>query len=137
MQLPSFTCPLTPYVPQIVAHGCFATVWQGKYHGAVVAVKVIPAGLKHMFATEKEVYELPLMKHPGIIHFLGTLMTLGTGLVVLQFAEYVSCKNESHFLRDQMFSAGNRVRVLQSCKNSYSDVREFSACLSFTVIWIT
>ncbi|KAM7402362.1 hypothetical protein PAMP_017608 [Pampus punctatissimus] len=56
----------------IVAHGHFATVWKGKYKESVVAVKVIPASWEHQFTTEKEVYELPLMKHDGIVHFLGT-----------------------------------------------------------------
>ncbi|XP_041815598.1 anti-Muellerian hormone type-2 receptor-like [Chelmon rostratus] len=74
---------------QIVGHGQFATVWQGKYQGSVVAVKVFPPGWKHKFTAEKEVYELPLMKHAGIVQFLGTGMKPDGGgwLIVLQFAE--------------------------------------------------
>lgn len=78
---------------QIVRHGQFASVWKGKYQGSVVAVKVFPAGWKNKFTAEKEVYELPLMKHAGIVCFLGTGMKLddGSWLIVLQFAECVSC----------------------------------------------
>ncbi|XP_070759231.1 anti-Muellerian hormone type-2 receptor-like [Enoplosus armatus] len=80
---------------QIVGHGCFATVWQGKYQGSVVAVKVFPAGWKQKFIAEKEVYELPLMKHAGIVHFLGTGRKPdgGSWLIVLQFAEYGSLRS--------------------------------------------
>lgn len=58
----------------------------------MVAVKVFPAGWKHKFTAEKEVYELPLMKHAGIVPFLGTGREQSgvSGIIVLQFAEYVS-----------------------------------------------
>lgn len=58
----------------------------------MVAVKVFPAGWKHIFTAEKEVYELPLMKHAGIVDFLGTGWKPdgGSWLIVLQFAENVS-----------------------------------------------
>ncbi|XP_070706208.1 bone morphogenetic protein receptor type-2-like [Pempheris klunzingeri] len=77
---------------QIVGHGHFATVWQGEYQGSVVAVKVFSAGWKHKFTAEKEVYELPLMKHAGIVQFLGTgrKPDENSWLIVLQFAEYGS-----------------------------------------------
>lgn len=77
---------------QIVGGGHFATVWQGTYQGSIVAVKEFPAGWKHIFTAEKEVYELPLMKHAGIVHFLGTGMKPGgeSWIIVLQFAERVS-----------------------------------------------
>lgn len=63
----------------------------------MVAVKVFPAGWKDKFTAEKEVYELPLMKHAGIVHFLGTGREPGggSGLIVLQFAEYVSGNREN------------------------------------------
>ncbi|TKS70627.1 Bone morphogenetic protein receptor type-2 [Collichthys lucidus] len=77
---------------QIVGHGRFATVWRGKYQGSTVAVKVFPAGWKQKFTAEKEVYELPLMKHAGIVNFLGTGRKPdgGSWLIVLQFAKYGS-----------------------------------------------
>ncbi|XP_042261922.1 anti-Muellerian hormone type-2 receptor-like isoform X1 [Thunnus albacares] len=90
---------------RIVANGHFATVWQGKYKGSMVAVKVIPARWKHQFTTEKEVYELPLMKHAGIVHFLGTgRKPYGDSwLTVLEFAEYGSlhsflCKHTTSWM---------------------------------------
>ncbi|XP_074499039.1 bone morphogenetic protein receptor type-2-like isoform X5 [Sebastes fasciatus] len=90
---------------QIVGRGHFATVWQGKYQGSVVAVKVFPAGWKHQFTAEKEVYELPLMKHAGIVHFLGSERKPdgGSWLIVLQFAECGSlhsylCKHTTNWM---------------------------------------
>uniref|UniRef100_A0A8C9Y2T1 receptor protein serine/threonine kinase n=1 Tax=Sander lucioperca TaxID=283035 RepID=A0A8C9Y2T1_SANLU len=76
-------------IQQIVGNGDFANVYQGKYHGSTVCVKVFPAGWKTKFSAEKEVYELPLMKHvDGIVHFLGTgRKPDGNWLIVLQFAE--------------------------------------------------
>ncbi|KAM7006190.1 bone morphogenetic protein receptor type-2-like [Tautogolabrus adspersus] len=77
---------------QIVSCGHFATVWKGEYHGFVVAVKVFPVGWKDKWTAEKEVYELPLMKHAGIVPFLGAGRKLdgGSWLMVLQFLEYGS-----------------------------------------------
>lgn len=84
---------------QIVGCGNFATVWRGTYNNSTVAVKVFPAGWKHVFTAEKEVYELPLMKHSGIIDFLGTGMKHDgkSCLIVLQFAELVSGRLFDHF----------------------------------------
>ncbi|XP_061749557.1 bone morphogenetic protein receptor type-2-like [Nerophis ophidion] len=85
---------------QIVARGHFATVWRGTHRGSAVAVKVIPAAMKHAFTSEEGIYKLPLMKHANIIHFLdsGRRSHDGSWLIVLQFAEYGSlhsflCKN--------------------------------------------
>lgn len=77
---------------QIVGCGNFATVWQGTYQDSTVAVKSFPAGWKHKFTAEKDVYELPLMKDSGIIDFLGTGRKLDgdSWLIVLKFAECVS-----------------------------------------------
>lgn len=59
-----------------------------------MAVKVFPANWKHKFSAEKDIYELPLMRHGGIVHFLGTARKpRGDGwLIVLQLAENVSCE---------------------------------------------
>lgn len=63
-----------------------------------MAVKVFPAGWKLRFAAEKEVYELPLIGHSGIVHFLGTARKPhgDCWFIVLQFAENVS---DNHSLR--------------------------------------
>ncbi|KAM8915618.1 anti-Muellerian hormone type-2 receptor-like [Spinachia spinachia] len=90
---------------QIVGHGYFATVWQGKYKGSIVAVKVFPAGQKHKFTAEKEVYELPLINHAGIVPFLGSGSKPGGGgwLIVLTFFESGSlhsylCKHSPNWM---------------------------------------
>uniref|UniRef100_A0A8C2XC68 receptor protein serine/threonine kinase n=1 Tax=Cyclopterus lumpus TaxID=8103 RepID=A0A8C2XC68_CYCLU len=90
---------------QIVGHGHFATVWQGKYKGSTVAVKVFPVGWKQKFTAEKEVYELPLMNHAGIVRFLGSGSKPDgrSCLIVLQFAECGSlhsylCKHTTNWM---------------------------------------
>ncbi|CAJ1050423.1 bone morphogenetic protein receptor type-2-like [Xyrichtys novacula] len=90
---------------QVMSCGHFATVWKGKYQGSVVAVKVFPAGWKEKWTAEKEVYELPLMRHAGIVHFLagGRETDGGSWLMVLQFAEYGSlhsflCKHTNNWM---------------------------------------
>lgn len=77
---------------QIVCRGNFATVWLGTYQESRVAVKVFPASWKRHFTAEKGVYELPLMRHSGIVHFLGTARKPygDSWLIVLRFAENVS-----------------------------------------------
>ena len=81
-------------VLQVLARGHFATVFQGKYKGSVVAVKMYPASWRHIFITEKEIYELLLMRHNGIAQFLGTEWKPddNSWLIVLQHAKYVSLK---------------------------------------------
>uniref|UniRef100_A0A3Q2D340 receptor protein serine/threonine kinase n=1 Tax=Cyprinodon variegatus TaxID=28743 RepID=A0A3Q2D340_CYPVA len=90
---------------EVLGQGHFASVYQAKQRGSVVAVKVYPANWKHMFIKEKEVYELPLMKHEGIVKFLGTGRKPDNGslLIVLQYAEYGSlhsflCKHTSSWM---------------------------------------
>lgn len=90
---------------QIVGCGNFATVWRGTYHNSTVAVKVFPAGWKHIFTAEKEVYELPLMKHSGIIDFLGSGRKQDgeSWLIVLQLAECVSGRRLIILKRNNLF----------------------------------
>lgn len=77
---------------QVVSQGHFATVWRGNYQGSKVAVKVFPPCCDDKWTAEREVYELPLMKHAGIVPFLGCGKKPegGSLLMVLQFAEHVS-----------------------------------------------
>lgn len=60
---------------EIKAHGRFGTVWKGKMKGAAktedVAVKVFPTQDKQSWITEQEIYKLPRMNHPNILHFIG------------------------------------------------------------------
>ncbi|XP_036956733.1 bone morphogenetic protein receptor type-2-like isoform X2 [Acanthopagrus latus] len=111
---------------QIVGHGNFATVWKGKYQGSVVAVKVFPAGWKHKFTAEKEIYELPLMKHAGIVRFLGTGRKPDgdNWLIVLQYAEYGTLHP---FLRDNTSNWTSSLKLCQSLSQGlaylHSDIR--------------
>ncbi|KAM4738330.1 bone morphogenetic protein receptor type-2-like [Anableps anableps] len=89
----------------VLGRGQFATVYQGKLRRSVVAVKVYSANWKDQFTKEKEVYELPLMKHESILQFLGTGRKPDDGslLIVLQYAEYGSlhsflCKHASSWM---------------------------------------
>uniref|UniRef100_A0A3Q1EW03 receptor protein serine/threonine kinase n=1 Tax=Acanthochromis polyacanthus TaxID=80966 RepID=A0A3Q1EW03_9TELE len=97
--------PVCSCISQIVGQGHFATVFQGKYKGSVVAVKVLPPDWKVKFTTEKEIFELPLMTHAGIVHFLGTGRKPDDNscFIVLQFAEYGSlhsflCKHTTSWM---------------------------------------
>lgn len=56
---------------EIKAHGRFGTVWKGKMKSDDVAVKVFPTQDKQSWITEQEIYKLPRMNHPNILHFIG------------------------------------------------------------------
>lgn len=56
---------------EIKAHGRFGTVWKGKLAASDVAVKVFPTQDKQSWITEQEIYKLPRMNHPNILHFIG------------------------------------------------------------------
>lgn len=56
---------------EIKAHGRFGTVWKGKMKTDDVAVKVFPTQDKQSWITEQEIYKLPRMNHPNILHFIG------------------------------------------------------------------
>lgn len=103
---------------QILGHGYFATVWQGKYKGSVVAVKVFPASRKHKFTAEKEVYELPLMNHAGIVPFLGSGSKPDGGgwLIVLQFVESVS---DNSFFHQRSKAIWGKKQIKESVQESF------------------
>uniref|UniRef100_A0A3B3WRM7 receptor protein serine/threonine kinase n=1 Tax=Poecilia mexicana TaxID=48701 RepID=A0A3B3WRM7_9TELE len=89
----------------VLGQGHFATVYEGKQRGSMVAVKVYAENGKHQFMNEKEVYELPLMKHERILQFLGTERKPDDSslLIVLQYAEHGSlhsflCKHASSWV---------------------------------------
>ncbi|XP_041861115.1 bone morphogenetic protein receptor type-2-like [Melanotaenia boesemani] len=91
---------------QVVSQGHFASVFQGKYKGSEVAVKVFTAGWKQKFTTEKDIYELLKMKHSGIIRFLGTGRKPDDNscFIVLEYAEYGSlhsflCKHTTSWMQ--------------------------------------
>lgn len=56
---------------EIKAHGRFGVVWKGKMKTDDVAVKVFPTQDKNSWITEQEIYKLPRMNHPNILHFIG------------------------------------------------------------------
>nr|XP_046239215.1 anti-Muellerian hormone type-2 receptor-like isoform X2 [Scatophagus argus] len=103
---------------------------QGKYQGSMVAVKVFPEGWKQKFTTEREVYELPLMKHPGIVHFLGAGWKPDGGrwLIVLQFAE---CGSLHSFLCENTTSWMSSLKLCQSLLQGlsylHSDLHRYDA----------
>ncbi|XP_023651169.2 bone morphogenetic protein receptor type-2-like [Paramormyrops kingsleyae] len=94
---------------QVVASGHFASVWQGRLCGATVAVKVFPTAHRRSFLKEKEVFGLPLMEHPGLVHFMGAGMepTGGHWVLLLELAKYGSLKN---------FLSSNSIDWLSSVK---------------------
>ncbi|XP_056157594.1 anti-Muellerian hormone type-2 receptor-like [Lampris incognitus] len=112
---------------RIVGSGHFATVWQGSYQGSVVAVKIFPADCEHEFTREKEVYELPLMRHARIVPFLGAGRNLvGQWLLVLEFAACGSldsflCKETSDFISSMKLS----LTLAQGLAYLHSDIHRY------------
>jgi activin receptor type-2B len=56
---------------EIKAHGRFGIVWKGKMKTDDVAVKIFPTQDKNSWITEQEIYKLPRMNHPNVLHFIG------------------------------------------------------------------
>ncbi|XP_072223220.1 bone morphogenetic protein receptor type-2-like [Leuresthes tenuis] len=106
-------------IQQVVSQGHFATVFQGKYQESEVIVKVYLRGWKQKFTTEKEIYELPLMKHGGIAHFLGIGRKPddSSWFIVLQFAKYGSLHS---FLREHTTSWKETLKLCQSLSQGLS-----------------
>ncbi len=61
--------PIT--LSEIKAHGRFGTVWRAQLKSEDVAVKVFPMQDKNSWLSETEIYKLPRMNHPNILHFIG------------------------------------------------------------------
>uniref|UniRef100_A0A3Q0SDE7 receptor protein serine/threonine kinase n=1 Tax=Amphilophus citrinellus TaxID=61819 RepID=A0A3Q0SDE7_AMPCI len=103
---------------QIVGRGHFATVFQAAYKGSVVAVKFLPAAYEQFFTTEKEIYKLPLLKHAGIVNFLGTGKADDRScFIVLEFAEYGSLHS---FLSKHTMSWMSSLKLCQSLSQGLS-----------------
>ncbi|KAM4562370.1 bone morphogenetic protein receptor type-2-like [Odontesthes bonariensis] len=106
-------------IQQVVGQGHFATVFQGKYQESEVAVKVYPTGWKQKFTTEKEIYELPLMRHGGITHFLGIGRKSDDSgwFIVLEYAKYGSLHS---FLCEHTTSWKETLKLCQSLSQGLS-----------------
>ncbi|XP_072308404.1 anti-Muellerian hormone type-2 receptor-like [Eucyclogobius newberryi] len=102
---------------QVVCKGLFATVWEGKYQGTRVAVKMVPKAWQHKFTAERDVYQFSLMEHAGIIHFLGS-GSIGTcDVLVLQYAKYGSLHS---YLSTNTFSWKSSLMLCQSLSQGLS-----------------
>ncbi|KAM3967000.1 LOW QUALITY PROTEIN: activin receptor type-2A [Aphomia sociella] len=56
---------------EVRARGRFGAVWRAKHGQTDVAVKVFPLQDKQSWVAEQEIYRLPRMDHPDILHFIG------------------------------------------------------------------
>ncbi|KAK9693136.1 Activin types I and II receptor domain [Popillia japonica] len=56
---------------EIKARGRFGAVWKATYKTEEVAVKIFPVQDKQSWMTEQEIYKLPHMDHPNVLHFIG------------------------------------------------------------------
>lgn len=56
---------------EVRARGRFGAVWRAKLGQKDVAVKVFPLQDKQSWLAEQEIYKLPRMDHPDILHFIG------------------------------------------------------------------
>ncbi|CAH2040201.1 unnamed protein product, partial [Iphiclides podalirius] len=56
---------------EVRARGRFGAVWRAKLGPKDVAVKVFPLQDKQSWSAEQEIYRLPRMDHPDILHYIG------------------------------------------------------------------
>lgn len=56
---------------EVRARGRFGAVWRAKLGQKDVAVKVFPLQDKQSWLAEQEIYRLPQMDHPDILHYIG------------------------------------------------------------------
>lgn len=56
---------------EVRARGRFGAVWRAKLGPRDVAVKVFPLQDKQSWLAEQEIYRLPRMDHPDILHYIG------------------------------------------------------------------
>ncbi|RVE50200.1 hypothetical protein evm_005223 [Chilo suppressalis] len=56
---------------EVRARGRFGAVWRAKLGPLDVAVKVFPLQDKQSWLAEQEIYRLPRMDHPDILHYIG------------------------------------------------------------------
>ncbi|KAG5888362.1 hypothetical protein JTB14_020762 [Gonioctena quinquepunctata] len=56
---------------EIKARGRFGAVWKAKFKTEEVAVKIFPIQDKQSWLTEQDIFKLPMMDHPNILHYIG------------------------------------------------------------------
>lgn len=56
---------------EVRARGRFGAVWRAKLGHRDVAVKVFPLQDKQSWVAEQEIFKLPRMDHPDILHYIG------------------------------------------------------------------
>uniref|UniRef100_A0A8C6WEC5 receptor protein serine/threonine kinase n=1 Tax=Neogobius melanostomus TaxID=47308 RepID=A0A8C6WEC5_9GOBI len=91
------TSAITRLCSQELRCGTFATVWEGRFEGVPVAVKVFPKAWRHKFVVEREVHRLLEFghPHPNIVQYLvagsiGACRSSGPFAIVLEYAAHGS-----------------------------------------------
>ncbi|CAG9823217.1 unnamed protein product [Phaedon cochleariae] len=56
---------------EIKARGRFGSVWKAQFKTEEIAVKIFPIQDKQSWQTEQEIFKLPNMEHPNILHYIG------------------------------------------------------------------
>uniref|UniRef100_A0A8C6S5N6 receptor protein serine/threonine kinase n=1 Tax=Neogobius melanostomus TaxID=47308 RepID=A0A8C6S5N6_9GOBI len=86
------TSAITRLCSQELRCGTFATVWEGRFEGVPVAVKVFPKAWRHKFVVEREVHRLLEFghPHPNIVQYLvagsiGACRSSGPFAIVLEY----------------------------------------------------
>lgn len=75
---PNPSPPPSPYMDmrpiqllEIKARGRFGAVWKAQLKNETIAVKIFPLQDKQSWQAEQEIFKLPCMNHPNILHFIG------------------------------------------------------------------
>lgn len=104
-------------IDQLISHGRYGDVYRGLLGASEVAVKVLTAAQCRCYANERDVLSLPLMRHPGVVEFLGCREDwlpggVGTQLMIVMSYERLGCLVE--YLKNNTVDWTTACRMMHS-----------------------
>lgn len=104
-------------VDQLISHGRYGDVYRGLLGTSEVAVKVLTAAQCRCYANERDVLTVPLMRHPGVVEFIGCREDwlpggVGTQLMIVMSYERLGCLVE--YLKNNTVDWSTACRMMHS-----------------------
>ncbi|XP_008214725.1 uncharacterized protein LOC100121252 isoform X1 [Nasonia vitripennis] len=123
----------------IVGEGRYGSVWQGSMGDQDVAVKIFPGHYQSYFLNERDIYCLPFIEHPSLLHYYGSdeRISMDGNVEYLLVFSYAPGGTLTDFLRyhtfDWMTFCKMGLSIVKGLAYLHTDIRKgdkFKPCIA-------